>query len=78
MHNYYLMVAVEQGMIGLVIFLVLLVGVLLYGEQTYHKMEAGTKKQFLMAGVDFILLQSCLSLPSMIPWRRISWGRSFS
>jgi len=58
MHNYYLMVAVEQGMIGLVIFLVLLVGVLLYGEQTYHKMKAGPKKQLLMAG----LISFCCNL----------------
>ncbi len=51
MHNYYLMVAVEQGMIGLLIFLVLLVAVLLIGEQTYHKMSPGPKKQFLMAAL---------------------------
>jgi O-antigen ligase len=58
MHNYYLMVAVEQGIIGLVIFLVLLTGVLVYGEQTYHKMAPGIKKQFLMAA----LISFCCNL----------------
>ena len=51
MHNYYLMTAVEQGLIGLGIFLVLLIAVLVMGEQLYHKMETGPKKQFLMAAL---------------------------
>ena len=58
MHNYYLMVAVEQGMIGLAIFLVLVIAVLLYGEQIYHKMAAGPKKQLLMA----MLISFCCGL----------------
>ena len=58
MHNYYLMVAVEQGIIGLVIFILLLVGVLIYGEQTYQKMQPGIKKQFLMAA----LISFCCNL----------------
>ena len=51
MHNYYLMTAVEQGLIGLGIFLVLLIAVLVMGEQLYHKMETGPKKQFLIAAL---------------------------
>ena len=51
MHNYYLMTAVEQGLIGLFILLVLLIAVLVFGEQIYHKMEQGPKKQFLMAAL---------------------------
>ena len=58
MHNYYLMVAVEQGLIGLAIFLALLVAVLLYGEQLYHRMADGPEKQLLMAG----LISLCCNL----------------
>jgi O-antigen ligase len=58
MHNYYLMVAVEQGMIGLFIFLVLVVAVLLIGEKTYHRMQAGPERQLLMA----MLISFCCNL----------------
>ncbi len=51
MHNYYLMVAVEQGLTGLIIFIGLLVAVLIFGEQIYHRMVSGPKKQLLMAGM---------------------------
>ena len=58
MHNYYLMVAVEQGLIGLAIFLALVIAVLVYGEQIYHRMTAGPKKQLLMA----MLISFCCGL----------------
>ena len=58
MHNYYLMTAVEQGLIGLGIFIILIVVVLLLGESTYHRMAPGIKKQFLMAG----LISFCCNL----------------
>lgn len=58
MHNYYLMVAVEQGLIGLGIFLILVIAVLLFGEHTYHRMASGLKKQFLMAA----LISFCCNL----------------
>jgi O-antigen ligase len=58
MHNYYLMVAVEQGMIGLVIFLILVAAVLLFGEQIYHRLKDGPKKQLLMA----MLISFCCNL----------------
>ncbi|HUR31331.1 MAG TPA: O-antigen ligase family protein [Saprospiraceae bacterium] len=51
MHNYYLMVAVEQGIIGLLIFLFLIIFVLVYGERLYHRLPAGPKKQLLIAAV---------------------------
>ena len=51
MHNYYLMVASEQGLIGLGIFLLLVIVVLLYGERLYHRMPVGPKRQFLMAAL---------------------------
>lgn len=51
MHNYYLMVASEQGLIGLGIFLMLIIVVLLYGERLYHRMPISPKRQFLMAAL---------------------------
>ena len=51
MHNYYFMVAVEQGLIGLAIFLVFIIAVLLYGEGLYHRVESGIKKQLVMAAI---------------------------
>ena len=51
MHNYYLMVAVEQGLIGLAIFIALLIVVLMYGEKLYHQLSPGPKRQFLMAAL---------------------------
>ena len=58
MHNYYMMTAVEQGLIGLAILLILLIAVLVMGEQLYHKMAFGPKKQFLMAA----LISFCCNL----------------
>ena len=51
MHNYYLMVAVDQGLIGLLIFLCLIITVLVYGEKLYHLMDKGPKKELLMAAL---------------------------
>ncbi len=51
MHNYYLMVAVEQGVTGLIIFIMLLMVVLLYGESLYKRMKSVQEKQFLMAAL---------------------------
>lgn len=50
-HNYYLMVAVEQGIIGLLIFLALIIGVLLFGERLYHSMEPGVERNILLAAL---------------------------
>ncbi len=67
MHNYYLMVAVDQGVIGLVIFLVLIILVLLYGERLYHSMARGPKKEFLMAAlVSFCSILFILTLNDMV------------
>lgn len=49
MHNYYIMVAVEQGIIGIALFILLIVSVLIYGERLYHRMATGPEKQLLIA-----------------------------
>lgn len=38
-HNYYLMVTLEQGVIGLIIFMLLIYTTLLYGERVYFKCQ---------------------------------------
>lgn len=57
-HNYYLMVAVEQGLPGLAIFLILCAMVLLSGEKLYHRMRAGPGRQLLATA----LVSFCCSL----------------
>ncbi len=58
MHNYYLMVAVEQGIPGLVIFLSLVILVLIWGERLYYKLQSGVLRNLLMAG----LISLCCNL----------------
>ncbi len=48
-HNYYLMVTVEQGLPGLVIFLLLCVVVMLKGEQIYHRTRERGRRRVLVA-----------------------------
>jgi len=67
MHNYYLMEAVDKGLIGLIIFLALIIGVLLYGESLYHRMEKGPRKELLMAAlVSFCCILFILTLNDMV------------
>ncbi|MEP6647843.1 MAG: O-antigen ligase family protein [Saprospiraceae bacterium] len=67
MHNYYLMEAVDQGIIGLLIFLALITTVLLYGERLYHRMEAGSWRELLIAAlVSFCCILFILTLNDMV------------
>jgi O-antigen ligase len=67
MHNYYLMVAVDQGLPGLILFLLLIISVLLYGEKLYHSLMAGPEKELLMAAlVSFCSILFILSLNDMV------------
>ncbi len=67
MHNYYLMEAVDQGIIGLLIFLSLIIFVLLYGERLYHRMESGPWKELLIAAlVSFCCILFILTLNDMV------------
>jgi len=62
-HNYYLMTAVEQGLPGLLILLVLMITVLLTGESMYRKMENGPEKRLLIAAlISFVCNLFILSL----------------
>ena len=48
-HNYYLMILVEQGLIGLLIFLGLIISIILYGERVYHSLKDEKEKNYVMA-----------------------------
>jgi O-antigen ligase len=50
-HNYFLMVLVEQGIPGLLIFLAFLVVVLLRGERLYHALAAWPERQRIVMAV---------------------------
>lgn len=47
-HNYYLMVAVEQGLPGLLIFIVLICTMLIKGEALYHRSSIRKEQYFIM------------------------------
>lgn len=49
-HNYFLMTAVEQGLIGLFIFTALIIAIFLWGEKIYHQ-QSGNKKLLVMAAL---------------------------
>lgn len=67
MHNYYLMIAVEQGLIGLGIFLILVIVVLLYGERLFHRLPSGSRKWLLTAAlVSFSCNLFVLTLNDMV------------
>ena len=62
-HNYYLMTAAEQGLPGLLIFLVLVIAVLITGESCYHRMEKGPMRDLLLAAlISFVCNLFILSL----------------
>lgn len=66
-HCYYLMVAVEQGIIGLVIFLLLCFTVLLKAEQLYHQINLPSKKRLvLMVSLSFVIILSLLLINDLV------------
>ena len=48
-HNYYLMTLIEQGVIGLLIFLGLIISIVLYGERVYHSLINEKERNYIMA-----------------------------
>lgn len=61
-HNYYLMIAVEQGVFGLIIFLGLLIAALLRGEKLYHRMKDQKSKVIVMAALISIVVSCAILL----------------
>lgn len=50
-HSYYLMTAVEQGILGSIIYLILCFASLIYGERIYHETKDPMRKYFVMASL---------------------------
>ncbi len=61
-HNYYLMVAVEQGLIGLAFFLAFCTLVLLWGQRAYHQLRDPAQRQITMAALLSFALTCLLML----------------
>jgi O-antigen ligase len=47
-HDYFLLVLVEQGAIGLAVFLFLTFGIFIYGEKLYHRMTTADDKRIVI------------------------------
>ena len=66
-HCYYLMTAIEQGIIGLIIFLLLCFTVLLKGEQLYHQTSSKAKRRLvLMVTLSLIIIGALLLINDMV------------
>lgn len=66
-HCYYLMVAVEQGIIGLLIFLLLCFTVLLKAEQLYHQVSSPSKRRLvLMVSLSLVIILSLLLINDLV------------
>lgn len=61
-HNYYLMVALEQGFPGLVIFLCFLLALIYKAEKAYGRMAIGFERDLLLAGLLVIVATISLNL----------------
>jgi len=67
-HCYYLMTAVEQGLIGLLIFLLLCFVVMLKGEEVYHRkdLDPFTKRIVMAATLGFICIAAINIVNDMV------------
>lgn len=66
-HCYYLMLAVEQGIIGLLIFLLIVLTVLLKGEQLYHQVATPDKRRLvLMTLLSLVIIFSLLLINDLV------------
>lgn len=50
-HNYFLMMLVEQGIVGLLLFVGLLIAIFTYGTKQYHQMKDSFSKSWMMASL---------------------------
>ncbi|MFN7115731.1 MAG: O-antigen ligase family protein [Saprospiraceae bacterium] len=61
-HSYYLMTLVDQGIPGLIIFLLFLFGALIYGENIYHRTKDVMNRRIVMIALLMIVVISLLQL----------------
>ena len=66
-HNYYLMMLVDQGIPGLIIFLILTFAILLKGEQIYHETrDEGRKRIVMILLLSLIIIDAFLLINDLI------------
>jgi O-antigen ligase len=71
-HNYYLMTLLEQGVIGLLIFLFLIYYAIICGERIYHESTGRKRKDLVMATLlSMIIIDSFLLMNDMIETDKI-------
>ena len=61
-HNYFLMTLVEQGFIGLLVVLTLMIGILWYGQGAYHRQEDRQARSAIAAALCSIVVVSAFSI----------------
>lgn len=59
-HSYYLMTWVDQGSIGFLIFMLLTIWPLIYGERLYHQLSDATDRLWLMAALLSLLVTDAI------------------
>ena len=47
-HNYFLLILAEQGIVGLIAFVLFTIVLLVYGEMVYHRIKDQTDKQIVL------------------------------
>ena len=66
-HNYYLMVALEQGILGLIIFLMLIYNIVLQGQRIYHETRNRKDRDLVMAALlSSIVIDAFLLMNDMV------------
>lgn len=66
-HNYYLMTLVEQGIIGLILFIGLISAMILYGERLYHRLKDRAEKNYIMAAtISTVIICALLIINDLI------------
>ena len=66
-HNYYLMTMVEQGVPGFLIFLLLVIAGVVYGEKAYHRCsQSGDRYMVMAATISLIIIASILIINDMV------------
>ena len=71
-HNYYLMTTLEQGFIGLIIFLLLIYSTIIYGEDVYHESKTRIRRDLVMSAIlSTVVIDAFLLINDMIETDKI-------
>ncbi len=66
-HNYYLMMLADQGIPGLIIFLIFTVAIVIKGEQIYHESKSSVRKEIvMMVLLSIIIIDAFLIINDLI------------